>query len=187
MEVAEGNGVDYMSSVFDDAMDVANVLASPEAKGDERPGTPNSQPSIDFSCATPESKLGLPFDEPEAIAAHDSFEFLGGLDIFSTEGDVDDDKSISDISDDETRKKRKQKKSKPVKERKPPKAKAEEPEIRKVSVVESEIEVGQPQRTITTGRQHLPPAVRPYFMQAVKKLETGPSVAELRRRNLIEM
>lgn len=146
IESAEGDG--FMSSVFDDEMDVANILASPAAGGDmERPGTPDSQPSIDFSAATPESNAGnafnaapLPFDDFDD--GHDSFDFNGGLDLFSDGGDVDDSKSISDVSSDgETRKKPKQKKTKPTKERKPPKERAEEPEVRKVSVVETEIEV----------------------------------------------
>jgi hypothetical protein len=134
----------YMDTIFSDA---ADALSSPMGKSlGERPGSPDSQPSIDFSAATPESTkdkgFALPGEELDGL--HDSFDLNESLDLFSNDGAMDDDnKSISDMSseDESKRKSQKQRKQKLMKERKAPKAKKEEPEIKKVSVVETEIEV----------------------------------------------
>ena len=144
----ENDNVDH-DSIFGDSISAADDLNSPAAaaKNSARLGTPDSQPSIDFSAATPESKKGGKDDDnnqklfDDLIGGHDSFDFNDGLDLFS-EGGHDDDKSISDISSDgKPKRKQKQKKVKTYKERKVPQRAQEEPEIRKISVVESEMEV----------------------------------------------
>ena len=133
---------------YSEVLDAINSPIISDDKAQNQPASPASQPSIDFSAATPDSKtdnnfLSDPLPFSDLLDAHDTFDLNESLDLFSNGGHMDDENSISDISDD-GRPKRTQKKNKHTKVRKAPivKEKAEETaEVRKISVVETEIDV----------------------------------------------
>eukprot|EP01032_Pedospumella_encystans_P008654 gene8654-10247_t len=123
--------------------------------------SPAGSPGINFSAATTPEKTQLPSLVEEDDL--DGFDFDESLDVFSDEKkEKDDNQSLSDGSATKSKDRRHKKEKKEKKHKKEREKKEKDVEKVVKSTVNEEIEI-------------------------VKKLENGPSKAELARRNLIEI